>query len=215
MEDEKVISIAKAAHQANKAWCEANDDDSQLDWEKAAQWQRDSAISGVKFRIDNPTAGSDAQHNNWMKEKIDAGWVYGKEKDEIAKTHHCIVPFEDLPEFQQKKDALFAGVVDALIGFKEVTLFSHDFSATMLSEEEYKRREVVADKHLRVGIDNQLQNLKMLAGSRERSLAITKLQEGVMWLGMDLKRLNEPNPYPNSYKPENDNVDTTADGLKL
>jgi hypothetical protein len=28
--------------------------------------------------------------------------------------------------------------------------------------------------------------------SRERSLAITKLQEAIMWLGMDLKAQNEP-----------------------
>jgi len=36
-----------------------------------------------------------------------------------------------------------------------------------------------------------------------------------MWLGMDLKRLNEANPYPDSYKPENDKIAPTADGLKL
>lgn len=49
-----------------------------------------------------------------MKEKVDAGWVYGKVKDAEAKTHPCIVKFEDLPEFQQKKDALFCAIVDAL-----------------------------------------------------------------------------------------------------
>lgn len=41
------------------------------------------------------------------------------------------------------------------------------------------------------------------------------LQEGVMWLGMDLKRLNEPNPYPNSYNTTNDKIESTADNLKL
>lgn len=74
---------------------------------------------------------------------------------------------------------------------------------------------VQADKYLRVQIDGALQQLKSLPPSRERSLSITKLQEAVMWLGMDLKRLNEPNPYPNSYKPENATVEPTADGLKL
>ena len=51
--------------------------------------------------------------------------------------------------------------------------------------------------------------------SRERSLVITKLQEAIMWLGMDLKDLGAANPYPNSYKPENTIVEPTADGLKL
>lgn len=75
--------------------------------------------------------------------------------------------------------------------------------------------EIVADKQLRVDLDVQLQALKSLPPSRERSLAITKLQEGIMWLGMDLKRLNEPNPYPNSYNPSNTKIEPTADGLKL
>ncbi len=75
--------------------------------------------------------------------------------------------------------------------------------------------EVISDKELRRDIDAVLQRVKKLTPSRERSLAITKLQEGVMWLGMDLKRLAEPNPYPNSYNPANAIVEPTADGLKL
>lgn len=81
--------------------------------------------------------------------------------------------------------------------------------------------EIKSDKELRVGIDAQLQKLKDLKPTRERSLAITKLQEAVMWLGMDLKRINElsevkaPNPYPNSYDPSNTKIEPTADGLKL
>ena len=75
--------------------------------------------------------------------------------------------------------------------------------------------EVIADKELRVAIDAQIQKVKQLPGSRERSITIAKLQEAVMWLGMDLKRLNEPNPYPNSKDPSNTKIEPTADGLKL
>jgi hypothetical protein len=75
--------------------------------------------------------------------------------------------------------------------------------------------DVIMDKQLRRSLDVHLQTLKTLDRSRERSLAITKLQEAVMWLGMDLKRLNEPNPYPNSKEPGNTIVDKTADGLTL
>ena len=77
------------------------------------------------------------------------------------------------------------------------------------------KQNVVADKQLRVELDNGLQKLKRCPRSRERSLAITKLQEAIMWLGMDLKRLNEPNPYPDSYKPENTNIAPTADNMKM
>lgn len=110
----KVEYIAKTCHEANKVWCEANGDDTQKHWDEAEKWQRDSAISGVEFKLNNPDAGHDAQHNSWMKEKIDAGWVYGENKDAEAKTHPCIVPFDQLPEFQQKKDALFCAIVDSL-----------------------------------------------------------------------------------------------------
>lgn len=107
-------SIAKVCHQANKAFCEKHGDTSQVDWEYAQEWQRTSAINGVAFRINNPQSGNDAQHNSWMQEKINDGWVYGETKDAEAKTHPCIVPFEKLPIFQQQKDALFCAIVDAI-----------------------------------------------------------------------------------------------------
>lgn len=106
--------IAKACHEANKSWCESNGDYSQKGWDSAEQWQRDSAIKGVLFRIENPTAAESAQHDAWSKDKTDAGWVYGEAKDAEKKTHPCLVPFNELPEFQQKKDKLFCAIVDAL-----------------------------------------------------------------------------------------------------
>lgn len=106
--------IAIACHEANRVWCMANGDLSQRHWEEAEQWQKESAVKGVEFRLANPDAKEDAQHNAWMKDKVDAGWVYGEVKDSDAKTHPCIVPFDQLPEFQQKKDKLFCAIVDAL-----------------------------------------------------------------------------------------------------
>ena len=76
--------------------------------------------------------------------------------------------------------------------------------------------EIVANKTLRKNIDAIIQEVKDLPASRERSLAITKLQEAVMWLGMDLKRLGNENPYPSSKDPSTgDKIEPTADGLKL
>ncbi len=77
-------------------------------------------------------------------------------------------------------------------------------------------KDIVANKSLRQNLDAELQTLKSLSGSRERSLAITKLQECIMWLGMDLNRLNTPNPYPSSKDPSTgDKIEPTADNLKL
>lgn len=79
-----------------------------------------------------------------------------------------------------------------------------------------RETEIVANKQLRAYIDEAIQRIRNLPPSRERSLAITKLQEGVMWLGMDLKRLNCVNPYPSSKDPSTGTkIEPTADGLKL
>jgi hypothetical protein len=75
--------------------------------------------------------------------------------------------------------------------------------------------EIISDKELRRDLDAQIQKVKSLPPSRERSLTITKLQEAVMWLGMDLKRLNDSNPYPDGKDPSNTRIQPVADGLKL
>lgn len=111
---EDISKIALMCHQANKGWCELNGDFSQKDWAEAEEWQRESAIAGVTFRLAHPSAGKDAQHNAWMHDKVSKGWVFGEVKDAEKKTHPCIVPFEQLPEFQKKKDALFCAIVDSL-----------------------------------------------------------------------------------------------------
>lgn len=75
--------------------------------------------------------------------------------------------------------------------------------------------EIHADKKARKELDTVLQTIKGCSPSRERSLCITKLQEAIMWLGMDLKRLGAPNPYPQSYNPASPVVEPTADNLTL
>lgn len=76
--------------------------------------------------------------------------------------------------------------------------------------------EVVENKRLRKELDEKIQEIKSLPQSQERNIAITKLQEAVMWLGMDLKRLNEPTPYPASKDPSTGClIEPTADGLKF
>lgn len=62
-------------------------------------------------------------------------------------------------------------------------------------------QEITENKRLRKELDEKIQEVKNLPPSRERSLAITKLQEAVMWLGMDLKRLNNTNPIPIEQRP--------------
>lgn len=93
-----------------------------------------------------------------------------------------------------------------------------------INEPTHTETAIRVTKQFRKTLDGTLQELKaQMSGSyeigkrtsRERSLAVTKLQECIMWLGMDLKDLADTDPYPNSKDPSNTIVDPTADGLKL
>ena len=77
------------------------------------------------------------------------------------------------------------------------------------------RDEVSAVKALRRDLDEQLQRIKSLTPSRETALAVTKMQECIMWLGMRLKAIGEADPYPESRNPDSPIIEPTADGLKL
>jgi hypothetical protein len=76
---------------------------------------------------------------------------------------------------------------------------------------------IIEDKQFRKDIDEILQRVKKsVYFTRERALGITKLQEAIMWFGMDLKELNDGRTiYPDSYDPTNTKVDPPADGLKM
>ena len=77
-------------------------------------------------------------------------------------------------------------------------------------------KAIIESKQLRVELDHILQRMKTSPRqSRSRSLSMTHLEDAILRLGMDLKELDTPNPYPNSYDPSNTTVDPTADGLKL
>lgn len=111
--DEFIEHIAEAAHEANRAYCESMGDTSQPSWEDAPEWQKLSARNGVKFHLDNPTAGAQSSHDNWFAEKEADGWSYGPVKDPVNKRHPCMVPFSELPLAQQIKDHIFRSTVHA------------------------------------------------------------------------------------------------------
>ena len=72
-------------------------------------------------------------------------------------------------------------------------------------------------KACRKALDEVIQYLRNSERqSRERDMSITKIQEAIMWLGMDLKDIGAtPNPYPESYNAASPVVEPTADGLKM
>jgi RyR domain-containing protein len=107
--------IAFVCHETNRAYCHSIGDDTQKPWEEAEEWQRESAIKGVWFAVNNPTAPASSQHDAWMKDKLEDGWTLGPVKDSTKKEHPCMVPYEQLPLEQRIKDHLFKAIVRAFV----------------------------------------------------------------------------------------------------
>jgi hypothetical protein len=103
--------IARACHEINRAYCAAIGDLSQLPWEEAPEWQRDSAIGGVDHAMNNRAASPEDSHNSWLRAKYAAGWKYGPIKNIDTKEHPCCVPYEQLSMTQRAKDHIFLAVV--------------------------------------------------------------------------------------------------------
>ena len=107
-----VEACAKAAHEANRAYCMVHGDLSQDHWDEAPIWQRQSALTGVIGVINGN--GPEESHQSWLDEKEADGWRYGPVKNPETKEHPCFVPYAELPEAQKLKDHIFVGVVQAM-----------------------------------------------------------------------------------------------------
>lgn len=107
-----VEQLASICHDANASYCRTLEDYSQLPWDSAPKWQRDSAINGVQIHLDNPNMTPEESHKAWLIVKEREGWVHGEIKDVVAKTHPCMLPHDELPHDQQMKDHLFGIIID-------------------------------------------------------------------------------------------------------
>ncbi len=105
-------ACARAAHEANRAYCLAIGDTSQPSWDDAPDWQKSSARNGVSGALAGN--GPRESHESWLAEKRATGWKFGPVKDPAKKEHPCFVPYDELPAAQKSKDGIFIGVVKAV-----------------------------------------------------------------------------------------------------
>jgi hypothetical protein len=107
--------IARICHEANRAYCETLGDMSQPPWSSAPDWQKNSAIAGVAAIYYGDVKTPEESHLSWWRQKQDDGWRFGPVKDEGNKTHPCMVPYNQLPEEQCRKDSIFFAIVRACL----------------------------------------------------------------------------------------------------
>jgi RyR domain len=107
----QIIDIAMVCHETNRAYCRSLGDNSQKPWDEAPNWQKQSAMAGVKGLIEHPDLGPEELHAMWCAQKVKDGWQYGDKKDEDKKTHPALIQWDQLPEDERMKDYLFHAVV--------------------------------------------------------------------------------------------------------
>lgn len=63
-----------------------------------------SSLDAVRYADENLNTSPEQTHDNWMRMKVSQGWKYGPVKDFNLKTHPDLVPFDDLPDVEKRKD---------------------------------------------------------------------------------------------------------------
>jgi len=110
--DGAILLCAYLAYAVNRAYCEAAGAEPVISWKLV----RDSCIAGVKEVLANPSITPAESHESWMKYKLAEGWVLGRQKDAVAKTHPLMLPWEMLRPGQQSKDVVFLTIVKTFFG---------------------------------------------------------------------------------------------------
>lgn len=115
LENFELEACAKAAHEVNRAYCEAMQDFSHLSWEATNSDLRTVAKHAVIGIVTNDHT-AEQSHEAWVATKRAAGWTFGSKKNADKKEHPCLVAYKDLPFEQQVKDELWVTTVKALMG---------------------------------------------------------------------------------------------------
>ena len=105
--------LARIVHEANCALQTIQGDPApSRPWDSEDPDIRRNVILGVRNARHGMTP--EDHHQSWVDDKIAHGWRYGADKDIERKTHPCLVPFDQLPRYQQDKNRLFIAIVRAL-----------------------------------------------------------------------------------------------------
>lgn len=107
--------IARIVHEANRAYCQELGDTSQVPFDEAPDWQKESAVTGVEKILKGDITRPAQSHESWLEEKTRTGWKYGPVKDAEKKEHPCFVPYAELPPEQRMKDHIFFAIVKCFV----------------------------------------------------------------------------------------------------
>jgi len=121
--DQAIERAAKAAHEIHTIYCAALGDHSHLPWEGTPTEIRDSVKAGVRAALEG--LSPEVLHQRWVDYKFAQGWTWGPRKSLEDKTHPNLVPWSQLPQWDQAKDVIFDAVVRGVFDHHCLITVSH------------------------------------------------------------------------------------------
>lgn len=110
----RLLDIARVAHEANRAIQIINGDETPRPaFDLLKDYERGMIVQDV-LGVLTDTNTPEQAHELWLKYRQQDGWVWGLERDDVAKTHPNIRPYATLPLDQQTRDMLFVTIVQLL-----------------------------------------------------------------------------------------------------
>lgn len=81
------------------------------DRDEAFRSQFVAYVDGLCQKNDEDFPTPEAAHDSWWHAYEAMGWVYGPERNIVTRTHPDMVPFAELEQREQDKDAVFLALV--------------------------------------------------------------------------------------------------------
>lgn len=106
-----VETIARACHEAIRAYCLEIGHTAQPMWDEASEEMRHSLREGVEHVLLYPDIDPLQNHHDWMVHRRAQGWTYGPVKDAATKQHPNLVPYGQLSVEERRKNAIFVQTV--------------------------------------------------------------------------------------------------------
>lgn len=62
------------------------------------------AVELPKALMDLTERLAESTHDHWALQRMKDGWRWGEKRDDDAKLHPCLVPYDELPESEKEYD---------------------------------------------------------------------------------------------------------------
>lgn len=109
--DDTQEMICRVVHEALRAYGIGMGQKPLPTWNRAPKWMKKSTLDSVVSVFEDPDQTPGRQHRQWMEAKLADGWRKGPVKDGVKKTHPLMIPFEELPAEEQRKDTILLALV--------------------------------------------------------------------------------------------------------